>query len=239
MSWWVTLFLLFFTAYFLHALHGNLRDENPEPMTAPGPNVYLLQSPLFLLAIVLAAGEGFLGRGLISPPHILLGILAGHLTFAVSVWVTHRNSRDAWQHFTHIGPILHFFKESPALLLRFLFISVVEEIIYRGALQPLLIAWTGSPAWSILLVAILFSMVHWHFFRNRAPDSLEFLAFSVLLGVLFHLTGNLALVIMIHTLRNLEIVYLEYLVKLEAYNDEARALQSIEARYLRHASEEA
>ena len=233
----IALFGVFFTGYFLHALYTNLVYAEQDATIKPGSNVFLIQTPLFILSIIIAAREGYMDRGLISPPYIALGMFAGHLTFAVSVWITHRNGQDAWKHFVHIRPILHFFQESPTLIIRFLVISVLEEIIYRAALQPLLINWSGSPLFAIVVVAILFSVVHWHFFRNRLLDSLEFLGFSIFLGVVFYYTGNLALVIIIHTLRNLEIVYLEYLVKLEELNDESSALQFIEQQYVRQTSE--
>jgi len=233
----IALFGVFFLGYFLHALYANLASAEQDATVKPGPNVFLLQTPLFILSIFIAAREGYMDRGLISPPFIALGVLAGHLTFAVSVWITHRNGQDAWKHFTHIRPVLYFFQESPTLIIRFLVISVIEEIIYRAALQPLLINWSSNPIFAIAVVAILFSVVHWHFFRNRLPDSLEFLGFSILLGVLFYYTGNLALVILIHTLRNLEIVYLEYLVKLDELKDETSALQYIEQQYVRQTSE--
>jgi membrane protease YdiL (CAAX protease family) len=89
-------------------------------------------------------------------------------------------------------------------------VSLIEELIYRVAAQGVLLAMTGSPWIAIGVTALLFSMVHRHFFYNHVVDSLEFLAFSLLLGVLYHVTGSFMLVVMIHMVRNIEIVYFDH-----------------------------
>ena len=85
----------------------------------------------------------------------------------------------------------------------------MEEIIYRVAVQGALITLLGRPVAAIVIVAIVFSVVHRHFFYNHVVDSVEFLAFSLLLGGLYYWTGSLMLVVMIHTVRNFEIVYFD------------------------------
>ena len=71
-------------------------------------------------------------------------------------------------------------------------------------------------------------MVHAHFFRNSLTQSVEFVMFALLLGVLYWLTGSLIFVIAIHAIRNIEIAYLEFLGKLEELGDEGEALREIE-----------
>jgi len=46
-------------------------------------------------------------------------------------------------------------------------------------------------------------------------DSVELLAFSLLLGFLYHATGSFMLVVMIHTVRNIEIVYFDHATRPE------------------------
>jgi len=69
------------------------------------------------------------------------------------------------------------------------------------------------------------------FFQNTPSSPLEFLIFALLLGTLYYWTNSLILVVIIHTLRNLESVYLEYLQKLDELGDETEALRAIEERY--------
>ena len=68
-------------------------------------------------------------------------------------------------------------------------------------------------------------------------QSAEFVGFAVLLGALYYLTQSLSLVVVVHTLRNLEIVYLEYLIKVDELGDEAVALDALERTYMRRTSE--
>ena len=83
----------------------------------------------------------------------------------------------------------------------------------------------------IVLIAAAFVVVHKHFFENTWYVSVEFCAFALLIGVLYYWTESFILVIVIHALRDIEIAYLEYLVKVEELGDEAQAAHAIEQAY--------
>jgi membrane protease YdiL (CAAX protease family) len=229
-------FLFFFVLYLLHALAANRAEVDGAPR-APSRLTLLLQSPLFFSALYLGYHEGLLSRDLVSPLSIGGGLLLGHLFFGLSLLITHRELRDASEHVLDWGALWRFLVENPSLLFRFLAVSITEELIYRVAAQPLFTAWTGSALVGIGLVAVVFAVIHWHFFRNPVIQSAEFLGFAILLGVLYHWTGSFSLVVTIHTVRNLEIVYLEYLVKLSELGDEEQAMREVEAQYVRHGAE--
>ena len=99
--------------------------------------------------------------------------------------------------------------------MRLIAVSFGEELMYRAAAQPALIGLTGHPWPAIFGVALLFSLAHQHFVRNPFPQSAEFLGFSLLLGFLYYAFGSLALILVVHTVRNLEIAYLDHVVKAE------------------------
>jgi len=231
-------FVASFAAYVVYSLVVN-RAEADETDPGKKPLGVLFQTPLFFIGAYLAYHFGALGRGLVSPPHFLGGIVLGHVFFTVSVIATNGSISAALAHGADVRGLWRFLVEAPGIMGRFLLVSFSEEFIYRAALQPLLIAWTGSVWIGIAIVAAGFSVTHWHFFRNPPAQSVEFVVFSVALGVMYWLTANLLLVTMVHTVRNLEIVYLEYRARVDELGDETAALNAIEADYAGRGSAEA
>jgi len=174
----------------------------------------VLQTLLFATACWMAISYGAVGRGLLSPLAIGGGLILGHLIFGASVLVTHRSARLAAAHLIDLDPLWNYMADNPRVLMQFASVSIAEETIYRAALQPLLAGLLG-PAPAILIVALVFSFVHEHFFRNTPRQSGEFLAFALLLGLLYYWIGSLILVIVIHAARNVEIAFMEHLARVE------------------------
>lgn len=198
----------------------------------------ILQGPLLWSAIYIGLGMDVFSRELVSPVYIAAGLIAGHLIFGLSILATHQSLQDALAHFFDFGPIWNFTMDSPVVLTRFIGVAVAEELIWRVCAQTLAIEAFGAylpPAWAvsaaIAAVAAAFVVVHKHFFENQWHVSLEFVAFALLLGALYHFTQSFILVIVIHALRDIEIAYLEYLGKIEELGDEAQAAQAIEQAY--------
>jgi membrane protease YdiL (CAAX protease family) len=171
-----------------------------------------LQTLLFLAGLYLGSRHGVFGRQLVSPLAIGLGLIAGHLIFGISLTVTHRSIGDVAGHLIDLGPLWDYIVDNPRVLMQFLNVSIAEEVIYRAGAQPIVVAWLGPWA-GIIVVAIVFSLIHEHFFKNAPGQSAEFLAFAILLGILFYWTGNLTLVVAIHAVRNIEIAFIERLVR--------------------------
>ena len=191
----------------------------------------VFQSVLFALALYYGVREGVFSRQLVSPVYIGMGLAAGHLIFGISLLVTHRSLRDAATHFVDFGSIWEYVVENPRILSRFISVGAGEEIIYRVCAQPLLIQRTGMPVVSIVAVALCFSLIHEHFFRNGLSQSVEFVGFALLLGFLYYWTGSLILVIVVHAVRNIEIAFLEFLVRVEETGSEEAVLH--EQEYVR------
>ena len=230
------LFLVLFVFYFCYAVVANRRRTRGTLDHAP-PAAIILHVPLFLVACYFGAKQGIVSRDLLSPIHIGAGLLFGHLIFGVSLFITHRKLSDTLFHFLDLRALGAFLVEIPSLIFRFLIVSITEELVYRVAAQTLLISMTRLPAFAIAIVALAFSLVHSHFLRKGLADAIEFLGFSLLLGTLYYWTGSFVLVVVIHCLRNIEIVYIEYLEKVCELDDESAALQSIEHAYWRGASQ--
>lgn len=173
-----------------------------------------LQTVLLVMAVYMAYEAGVLGRDLFHPQWIILGLVAGHLVFGVSLVFSHRSIgslREIVAYTADPRPAVRFAGQSPRQFFVCLDISLLEELVYRVAAQGVLLAMTGNPAVAILGTAVVFSVVHRHFFYNHVVDSIEFLAFSILLGALYYGTGSLVLVVLVHTVRNIEIVYFDQL----------------------------
>ncbi len=173
----------------------------------------LLQTALLGVACYIAYQENALGRSLFSPGWVILGAIVGHGIFGVSLCFSHRSLDSLMgivRYVVDVRPLFRFVAKAPQQLFACIDVSLMEEIIYRVAVQGALIALLGSPAAGIVIAALVFSIVHRHFFYNHVVDSIEFLAFSLLLGVLYYATGSLVLVVMIHTVRNFEIVYFDH-----------------------------
>lgn len=230
-------FIVLMAVYGFFTLWTNRRGEISETPHPPTWGVILLQTPLFLVACYLAWARGAFSRDLVSPVSIGAGIVLGHVVFAFSVLATHKVWRDALTHFADVKMMGWFLKESPDLLLRFFGVALTEEIIYRAAAQPVLTSMVSSVPLAVVLTAFVFSVVHKHFFRNSFSLSLEFLVFAVLLGALYYWTNSLILVVMVHAVRNLESIYLEYLQKLDELGDEQQALRALEDTYRRRSME--
>lgn len=223
-------FMVFMLAYLVHALYANRNREMP---TANNSSTIfaMMQFPLILLAYYYGFIYDAFNRDLVYLPMFALGLVGGHLLFGLSLLATHQNLRDTLAQLTDVSGFWKFIKRNPEIIIRFTAVGIAEELIYRVAAQNILLDWTGSPWLAIGLVALAFGVVHWHFFRNPPVQSLEFMAFSVLLGATFYLTGSLLFVATLHVVRNLNIVYVEFLVKQDELGDEEKAQEALDTMY--------
>ncbi|MBM3289795.1 MAG: CPBP family intramembrane metalloprotease [Candidatus Hydrogenedentes bacterium] len=200
-----------------------------------------MQGPLLWSAAYIGWHMGVFSRDLVSPVYIGLGLAAGHVVFGFSILATHLSWRDAWAHFFDFGPIWNFTMDSPSVLTRFIGVAFAEELIWRVVGQTLAIGLLATVlpqpqavAVAIGAMAIAFVVVHKHFFENTWYVSLEFIAFSVLIGAFYHWTQSFIMVIVIHAMRDIEIAYLEYLEKVEELGDETQAAHAIDQAYRAH-----
>ena len=215
---------------------------SPEGTTVPNvpltPISALIHAPLFVMACYYGLGEGAWSRQLVSPLYIGLGLALGHIIFALSLALVHCSVREGAEILVDVRDLWRFMWDSPFVLSRFLTVAVSEEVVWRVAAQPLMIVvlagflgTTGGAVAGIGIVAVLFAVTHEHFFKNTRSVNIEFLLFSISLGWLYYATSSLALVIIIHAIRDIEIAYLEYCVKWGEWGDRQRAVDFIEDNY--------
>lgn len=222
-------FLGLFSVYIVETLWTQLR-HGAEKRQKLGVFRVAVQLPLFVLAAYLAVRSGAIDRRLVSLVEILPALAAGHLIFVASVLATHTSLRDSWEIFKDWESLRDFFVNNPYLTFRTIQISFTEEVIYRAVLQALLVLWWG-PVPGILFAAAVFTISHEHVFRNSWRETLEFVAFSLLLGTLYYATSSLAAVVAIHVVRNFEIASLEFSVRVQETGSEEEAQLELDQRY--------
>jgi membrane protease YdiL (CAAX protease family) len=176
---------------------------------AGGAVMHLLQLALFLSGAWLAWRMGAVDQRLFSPAALFSGIIAGLIIFGISLSIMNGAWLAAIEFLGEFRALWRYTADHPRALFGCIDVSLAEEVIYRAAAQNLLLAATGSPALAIAAAAVVFSVVHWHFFRNPLLHAMEFTAFALTLGLLYFWTGSLLLVTVVHVIRNLGIIYLE------------------------------
>ena len=227
------LFLFFLALHVAHCLVVNRRvDAKTDPHSIHSPLTVLTQVPLYALACWIGYRYGLFTRDLVSPGYIVLGLALGHIVFCGSSFVLHRSLHAVWELFIDLRDIGRFMIESPFVLSRFVTVAFSEELIYRGVAQTLLIDTFGSPLLGITIAAVVFSVVHQHFFKNSPVVSIEFFGFALLMGGIYWWSGSLILVMAIHGIRDVEIAYLEFIERFNEYNDWERAIDEIERGHM-------
>ncbi len=91
--------------------------------------------------------------------------------------------------------------------------AIGEELLFRGAMQSLLIRWTKKPLVGILIASFLFSAMHLDFYGFFSR-----MALGILFGYLFYWSGNLWLPIIGHFIHNGIQVVLLYLKQMSVIN---------------------
>jgi len=245
--------LLFHTVM---AVTANRYDEDAVPPRVHAANIFV-QLPIFYIALFIAFQNGVLSRQLISPIWIGFGLVVGHAVFAVSLLttafgaitsdedakqndekddeepVTARDAiKEAYEVATDFGGLWEFMTNNPYVLSRFIGVAFAEELIWRAGAQTVMLEYIGFPTVAILLTAAVFVIVHRHVLQNTWLVNLEFAAFAILLGVLYYASGSFILVLVIHALRDIEIAYLEFLIKVSELGDRELAEREIEQLYM-------
>jgi len=221
---WTLLFLYTGVSVWRH-VRGGAAAPRPDRFRALG-----LQTPLLAVALWIAVERGALSRDLLSPWGIAAGFACGYLIHAASLMVTNATKdlrgilRALRVYFFGKSRRGAVFADQPGPMFALFQNSVVEEVIFRAVAQTLLIAATGRVGWSVLAVAVLFSLGHEHFLRRPRIESIEFLGYAVALGALYYWTGSLILVIVAHTVRNFELQYQQHLIRIDAARRRKRAV---------------
>lgn len=219
-------FLVLWAIYTLYSLIRNLYGAEKGAVPAQ-----VLQTLLVLLALRWAWVSGALSRGLWSPVDIAGGIVLGHLLFAVSLAITHQHLGDVGRHAFDVRGIAGFVRKAPEICVRFFGVAAIEELVYRAAAQEMLMGMPGGALAAIGVTAACFCVLHNHFLKNGLVSAFEFVLFTLVIGVMYYYTSSLALVVLVHWVRNVESAYLDYCALVEDTHDEEEALRVMSTRH--------
>lgn len=75
--------------------------------------------------------------------------------------------------------------------------AIFEEVLFRGSVQRILVGWTNSAFWGILISSILFSAIHGSYF-----GFLPRIGLGIILGLIYYQTKNIWLCIAMHFINN-------------------------------------
>lgn len=221
-----TAFLLLWAIYTLYSLIRNLSGS--ERGALPGQ---LLQTVLVLIALRYTWVSGALSRGLWSPLDIAGGAVLGHVLFAVSLAITHQHLGDVARHAVNLRGIAGFVRRTPEICVRFFGVAAVEELVYRAGAQEMLMGMPGGAAPAIGVTALCFCVLHNHFLKNGFVSAFEFVLFTLAIGLMYYYTSSLALVVLVHWVRNVESAYLDFCALVEDTHDEDEALRVMSTRH--------
>jgi len=109
-----------------------------------------------------------------------------------------------------IGRMNNFTDYILSLIMLAILPAMFEETIFRGGLQNLLSRWWKMPIFSIVVTAVIFSVVHGSYFGFLSRAVLGFV-----LGWMYYRTGNLWLNIIAHAANNAFAVTMIYVMRLK------------------------
>jgi uncharacterized protein len=166
------------------------------PLTA----AVLFEGGLLVLALALAYAFGLRPWDDLMPTWRLIGLVLAATAPPVVLLIAFVHAGYGWmrelEHLTHATlDVLFRERRTGSVLLVALAAGFGEEFLFRGVLQAGLIGLTG-PAVAIAIASIVFGLAH-------ALSLAYFVAATVIgvyLGALYHVTGSLLLVCLVHAL---------------------------------------
>jgi uncharacterized protein len=154
----------------------------------------LLCATLIAICVLpLIAGLGELNKAIPLPPNLKLRFDAAEKSYTESI--------------SQIAQVKTLNQYLASLLVIAAMPAIVEETLFRGALQNLFTRWFKGPWIAIIITSILFSAIHlsWYGFIPR-------FALGVILGILFYYGQSIWLNILAHFLNNAIIVTQLYIL---------------------------
>jgi len=138
-----------------------------------------------------------------------LGELTQMLPFSKRVFDFFQKAEDEYmKQVLVIGRMNNFIDYLVSLVMLAVLPAVFEETFFRGALQNFLSRWWKMPVLSIIITAIIFSIVHGSYIGFLSRVALGFI-----LGWMYYRTGNIWLNIIAHAMNNavsLTVLYVKF-----------------------------
>ena len=159
----------------------------------------LLRSVLLILGVALN-WQAFRGTPPFRPLLIPVALLCGQLLYVAAVLATKLSIKEALSAAIPSTDIATTCRRQPLLLVQYCFMVTYEEFLWRASAQQFLEdILTNAPS-AILMTACLFTLLHQKKLKLNA-ERIEFLVFSVILGLIYYFTASLLFVVLVHAMR--------------------------------------
>lgn len=147
---------------------------------------------------------------------ILLSIPIAYIAYLLSLFIvgTKFTKNNLLLRKTRLSPSFHVCLKKE--LKKNIFYASLEEFLYRGALQHLLLIYTNVILATILTV-IYFTAIH---YRPNIPivHIIDILVFAIIVSICYALTMNIYIVLFVHVLRNSFVILQKYISYQQTYN---------------------
>ena len=165
----------------------------------------VLRNVLLLLGVALN-WQAFRGTPPFRPLLIPLALVCGQLLYVGAVFATGLSLKEAVHAAVPSPNIAVSFVRHPMLLPQYCFFATFEEFLWRATAQPFLTLLISNTGIALVMTALLFTILHTKMFTHDV-EKIEFMVFSVILGLIYHLTGSLLFVVLVHLVRDLNIKF--------------------------------
>jgi membrane protease YdiL (CAAX protease family) len=148
--------------------------------------------------------QAFRGTPPFRPLLIPIALLCGQLLYMAAVLATKLSIKEAVSAAVPSANIATTCRRSPLLIVQYCFMVTYEEFLWRATAQRFLEDMLANAPAAILVTACLFTLLHQKMLDHNM-EKIEFLVFSVVLGLIYYLTASLLFVVLVHAVRDLNV----------------------------------
>jgi len=164
---------------------------------------FVLGNALVVAGLVLN-WQAFRGTPPFRPLLIPVALLCGQLLYMAAVLATKLSVREALSAAVPSANIATTCRRRPLLLVQYCFMVTYEEFLWRATAQRFLEDMLANAPVAILITACLFTLLHQKMLDHNV-EKIEFLVFSVVLGLVYYLTASLLFVVLVHAVRDVNV----------------------------------
>ena len=139
----------------------------------------------------------------LDPFFLILSPILGTFLFYISLLINRLSFREATKYTFPFAHILRFYATHLNRLGHYILVSLREELLWRATVQYAM----GNSPLAVVITALLFTVIHIRSNKVNLLELSDFMIFSLFLGFVFWRYENLVFVILIHTIRNMNLIF--------------------------------
>ncbi len=164
---------------------------------------FVLGNVLVVAGLVLN-WQAFRGTPPFRPLLIPVALVCGQLLYMAAVLATRLSIKEAVAAAVPSANIATTCRRRPLLLVQYCFMVTYEEFLWRATAQRFLEDTLANAPAAILITACLFTLLHQKML-DHTVEKMEFLVFSVILGLIYYMTASLLFVVLVHAVRDVNV----------------------------------